>query len=1105
MGGGPTIYLNAVNDTEPVGVQHHVREAVTEELIPARARRGPIIISGDKGPPPAGASVSTGDTTTQNAMGSPVRRGPVIVSAEKGTGPSGPQASSSVAAMTSEMDHPGTLSLTNDIGTLNGNGLQGGHSLVNGNGAVNGNRLRGTRSLVNGNGAVNGNGLQGTRGLTNGNGAAGGKSPGGSRGLTNGNGIVNGNGVQGGRGLVNGNGAVNGNGLVSNHGLINGNGLINGEGGGRAAKAATKARTDPGPLRTGKRRRTRIAALAVATVAVITVLPVLAMLLSPPPGRMAVDGDFSDWQGATVLSDGKDGSAPSPDLDIVRYSTAVSGDSAFFYVEVAGRILSGKTPAGGVDEVNVFIDTDMNESTGYAIHGVGADFRLETYGWNGQVRGSTLYKFTPGRARLDWNGWASAGSLSALAQGRRLEMSAARNALGIHGTGGYRALFQIMDSRSRGQDFAKALAGTSGGALLVAQTAADLATLPIPSENQQILSLELTAMNRNIRVRQMVFSRSGDVQAQDVGVVQLRSGKDVLASGRFLEERMVLDLDQTVSPARPLTLGLCVQIYPTAASGRLFGAGLAGHDAVVLEKGTATVSGAGETRYYLGTAPQKISIDGSFGDWTPFHANIDPAGDIGNPDADLVEARSTKDASSISFYARVDGTMLGGSVPPEATRERPVPSPSRPSGPSPVQPPLPVLIGSDTVKVFIDSDDSSLTGCSINGLDFGADYALAASGAGGDILSRTVYSWSNITGDWVGIGTFAAAKDTTRMEMQAPLELLGLNASRTIRVLVFASDWTGKGDYLDRPILMADPLQLTNNGTVFYSSDGSAWTNETTIGQWGTHFTDLCADMNGNAYALSISGAVYKSTGNWTSWTNIINATLTNATAIAVNGVNFYAVETDGDAYKTTSGTNWTKKGTITCNNDTVDMCNDSSGNLYAIRSNTSDYVFKSTDGGTTWNAWGNMTVGSAGSNVTNVGITYGIGWGSTKYAFILQSNGDIRYDNNGSNSSPWKVFNFTNSSSDFYDIAIDNTGHGLGGNKYLWLLELNGSVYTFKFNAAAPNGVWTTNLSSSNVTDAYAIVVNQVPEFKDALLPMTGMIAVFILIRSRRLKRTGR
>jgi hypothetical protein len=69
----------------------------------------------------------------------------------------------------------------------------------------------------------------------------------------------------------------------------------------------------------------------------------------------------------------------------------------------------------------------------------------------------------------------------------------------------------------------------------------------------------------------------------------------------------------------------------------------------------------------------------------------------------------------------------------------------------------------------------------------------------------------------------------------------------------------------------------------------------------------------------------------------------------------------------------------------------------------------------------------------------------------------------------------------------------------------LNGSVYTFKFNAAAPNGVWTTNLSSSNVTDAYAIVVNQVPEFKDALLPMTGMIAVFILIRSRRLKRTGR
>ena len=998
----------------------------------------------------------------------------------------------------------GSPGLATDIAAGDENGHREPPGQADNDRAGNGRYLIDGRSFTNGNGPVNGNGLNGMRGLTNGNGAINGNGLVGARGLTNGKGAVNGNGLQGTRSLVNGNGAVNGNGLISNQGLINGNGLINGQGRGRKAQVAADPAADPGSIRTRKRRRNRLAALvAIAAVAVV-MLPVLAVILHPAAPRMSVDGNFGDWQGMPIISDGPDPSAPSPDLDIVRYSTTVSGDSAFFYIEVAGRMLSGKISTGGIDAVNVFLDIDQNATTGYTIHGIGADLRLEAHGWNGQVQGCTMYKFSPKRAGRDWNGWSSVGGFSAVAQGSKMEMAAARGALGIHGPAGYKALFQIMDSGSGAQDLGKVLAGPSGGALYVSQSAVDdIAAIPVPSENQHILTLGLTAFAGDIQVRELVFTRCGNLPARDVGVVRLVRGQNVLNSS-FLDGRAAFDLDLTVSQATPLTLELYVEIFSSATAQGLFGADLAGNDAVVLRRGTATVAGAGEMSYYVGATPTTITIDGAFGDWRAVKSHADPAGDCPNADVDLLETRATKDSSSMSVLARVDGSMLGGASSPETPMTRPVPSTSRPSGPSPVQPALPVLMALDTVKVFIDSDDSALTGYRMEGLDLGADYALVVTGAGGNIIGRDAYSWSNATGDWKRIGAFAAAKDPTRMEMQAPLALLGLNATAIIRVQVYASDWTGNGDHLDQSIVMADPLQLTSGSTIFYSSDANSWTNETTISQWG-NFTDLCNDSSGYQYALNNSGAVYRSTGNWSSWTKIINATLTNATAVATNGTSFYAIETDGDVYNTTSGRNWTKAGNITANNDTVDMCIDTSGNLYAVRSDPNDTVFNSSNGGKNWTGWGNRTVGAVNLTINNSAIVYGPGWGGTKYIFVLQTNGDIRYDTNGTTSSPWRVINSTDNASNYVDLASNSSSGGANNSYYLWVLKLNGTVFLYKFDTTAPNGTWTTNLTRTNVSDACAISVNLVPEFKDALLPMTGMIAVFILIRSRRPKRSER
>jgi len=74
--------------------------------------------------------------------------------------------------------------------------------------------------------------------------------------------------------------------------------------------------------------------------------------------------------------------------------------------------------------------------------------------------------------------------------------------------------------------------------------------------------------------------------------------------------------------------------------------------------------------------------------------------------------------------------------------------------------------------------------------------------------------------------------------------------------------------------------------------------------------------------------------------------------------------------------------------------------------------------------------------------------------------------------------------------------------NKKLWIVAGSGKVYTFTFDATAPDGVWNTTLGSSSDTNGiYAIAVNLIPEFKDLALPLGGMIAIVAIIRSRRRK----
>lgn len=938
-------------------------------------------------------------------------------------------------------------------------------ALMERRGLVNGNGFVGRTGLTNGNGFVNGNGLSGRTGLTNGN------------------------------GLVNGNGFVNGNGLATRKGLTNGNGLVNGLAKGSSQKFDIEPAAMPNKHARFASRKARLVALLAAGLVLGMMLPVAAVMMAPAPDRMAMDGEFADWDGKAIISDTAERSVIPPDLDIVHYSTTVVGGYAYFYLQVAGRVLGGKGSTEGVDVVNVYIDADMDPGSGYSIRGMGADFRIEVYGWDGQVRGSSLQGYTLRRTGLDWNGWAGEGGATAAAQGDRLEMAVPLRAIGISGSCLFEALFQTLDPRSGAGDIGSSMAGPHGGALLVAQKPVDNSCLPVPSERAAFLELELAAQAREVRLRQLVLSRSGNAVDPDIGTVHLRSGTTELASGTFAGDVLKLALDLTVTPHHAETIELSVDIPATAVSGRTFGAGLAGHGSINVEKGTPTVQALGWSTYYLGEPARGITVDGAFGDWDAYPSNLDPAGDCGNPNTDIIDCRAAKDQGTVSFYARVDGSMLGGTISPASRIDRPVVSPSLPAPTSsfPVEPPT--LVATDTVKIFMDSDNSALTGCPADGQDFGADLSLVVTGTGGRVLTRDAYRWSSPENEWRRLGTFEAAVDPTRMELQASLGMLGLSPSATIRVLEYASDWRENADGLDRPIVLRDPLVLADNSSIYQSGDGVSWSYKGDVNNSAV-FSDLCVDSSGYVYALQSDGLVYKSTGNWSSWSKIIDSSLDTPVAISTNDTAFFALQLNGDVYTAASGGSWSKQGSVGVKN-LADMCIDDDGDLYAVRISTQDTVYQSTDAGQTWSAFGDKNVDAVDLDQSNVAMVYGPGWNGTHCFFILQTDGYVRYDTNGTTASPWN--NITPPGDavglEFMDMAIDNSGGTL------WALTLQGKVYCFDFDDEAPNGTWDTGLGNATDSNSAAIAVNLVPEFRDIALPLGGMMAIFVIVRARKRK----
>ena len=119
--------------------------------------------------------------------------------------------------------------------------------------------------------------------------------------------------------------------------------------------------------------------------------------------------------------------------------------------------------------------------------------------------------------------------------------------------------------------------------------------------------------------------------------------------------------------------------------------------------------------------------------------------------------------------------------------------------------------------------------------------------------------------------------------------------------------------------------------------------------------------------------------------------------------------------------------------------------------------------------------------------------YGFRGYLFVLQSDGDVRF--NDGNLKVWKVIATPSSEYSYIDIDLEGyTTDGGSLESYLWTVTTNGQ--TFQYHTG--DGKWDT-LGTTGVDGTIAISVNEIPEFKDVLVPLLGVVVVVILARRKR------
>ncbi len=592
-------------------------------------------------------------------------------------------------------------------------------------------------------------------------------------GFTNGNGFVNGT------GFINGNGFINGTKHGPRVGLTNGNGFINGNGYTNGAKAKVRSPN----VHFLKQQRVQ-AAIVVALLVVLIICPLAYVNLAyNNEQKVAIDGDFSEWEAAKRYSDPRNDCGSDSNVNIVEYASMDTRDAMHYFVKVDGSVI----PPKGFVGARMYALLVDSANGGYEYHGLGIDHRVLITTYDGGYE-AVFESYNPDRPG-DWNGWLSRTSVAVAMNGPYIEFAVPHSL--VSPSKDARAAFFALDSDNvTDRTECNFCPGHYNKLIVVEESPALTGSISIGETT--VVKLALSS-NTGANVGSIRFSRLGT--ASDTQVLKVivyseggqRLGESVLSGGEA-----TLELSPPIRLSGKLAdkVTLMVNVQFASADGGTFGLKVASPSDVVGDCiATVTdVESDGNWLAYVGAPPTKITIDGAFEDWANVRIYEDREGDsIGLED--ITEYAAHNDSERLSFYVATDGSMLAGaSMPVKVSKPIIGPSNTGPVGLPPVQK------GEDACYVFVDTDCNRDTGYSVIGSYLGAEVLLCVKGTQGKITERTTLRYNRTSGsiwDWKEIASLDAACSGNKLEMQADLSTIGLALDRRMEAVAVTVGWDG--------------------------------------------------------------------------------------------------------------------------------------------------------------------------------------------------------------------------------------------------------------------------------------------------------------------------
>ncbi len=401
----------------------------------------------------------------------------------------------------------------------------------------------------------------------------------------------------------------------------------------------------------------------VGTVMIILFLLFLPVLLNvlyvPVEERISIDGNFEDWNAVRAYFD-----PPAPhdvgSIDIREYRLATADGYLFMYLNTADTLFAF---GDRVSSMRFFIDVE--EGYGYDIGDIRAEYLVEIYGWNGEMRGTSFHKFNRSRDMNDWNGFVHTGSVRVAYRDNRLEAS---------------VWVQELQDSNDPKIFIHTMSETrwdsSEGRV-------------VPERDSIVASVEkvgprIVAPQEIFPILQLdTFSLSGDATLESINIEYNEHSEEyidevavfggTLTSVDLTHDTPIYylsDFNGSASLIINETLNesisqyvLAARVSPDAPSQSALGlhvTNLSAYD------GIASIQRTRVENVYVNEISHEPRVDGAFAYWDEQQLWEDPFDDLSpigawNPNIDI---RSYSVAGEANFLVSVEGNMLGGADVP---------------------------------------------------------------------------------------------------------------------------------------------------------------------------------------------------------------------------------------------------------------------------------------------------------------------------------------------------------------------------------------------------------------------------------------------------------